>query len=151
MAFAANYFFTFNLYEDISAEVRPRLKLQITIDNEQKKYMVFKCSISIYLHKDTNLHYTGSIICSETLYLLIVSQLIDKGIFFRFKWKIHSKASKWHQPCFNTMSNIEVRWHISQQKKHSIRRWSYLMKTGMMWKFWKVGINFFLLKMSHYD
>ena len=82
MAFAANYFFTFNLYEDISAEVRPWLKLQITIDNEQKKYMVFKCSISIYLHKDTNLHYTGSTICSETLYLLIVSQLIDKGIFF---------------------------------------------------------------------
>ena len=41
---------------------------------------------------------------------------LTEGIFFRFKWKIYSKASKWHQPCLDTMSNIGVMWHTSQQK-----------------------------------
>ena len=84
------------------------LFLKIWLDNRQiKRYLA---------RFQTNIPLQGRPYVRKRCILLIVSQLIDGGNFFRFKWKIHSKASKWHQPCFDAMSNIGVRWHTSQQK-----------------------------------
>ena len=80
---------------------------------------------------------TGLTISSGTLYFLDWELAYERReIYFSQKWKIHSKASKWHQ--LGTVSNIGIRWHLSHQKKNSnCREWNCSFKMSTKWFFWQ--------------